>query len=158
MRTFVVTDRESLEQTLESAARGDKIIIAEGAFPERPRLVHDGNRWKEAPAPSPVTATSTSTGWKLPAVSCSPRLPATLTWTLPAGPAVGDPGDTAAHAVGRVVDDELQGAFRAEAGAVPAPDGIVGRLLATRVYDRGVRRRIAWDVDPDGVITGRLIE
>ena len=46
MRTFIVVDRESLEEALEQAGPKDKIVIAEGAFEKPPRLELDGGRWK----------------------------------------------------------------------------------------------------------------
>ena len=45
MRTFLVVDRESLNQALAEAGPKDKIVIAEGAFDRPPRLVLDGARW-----------------------------------------------------------------------------------------------------------------
>jgi hypothetical protein len=45
MRTFLVVDRESLDEALAEAGPKDKIVIAEGAFEKPPRLVLDGGRW-----------------------------------------------------------------------------------------------------------------
>jgi hypothetical protein len=45
MRTFLVVDRESLDEALAEARPKDKIVIAEGAFEKPPRLVLDGGRW-----------------------------------------------------------------------------------------------------------------
>jgi hypothetical protein len=45
MRTFLVVDRESLDEASAEAGPKDKIVIAEGAFEKPPRLVLDGSRW-----------------------------------------------------------------------------------------------------------------
>ncbi len=45
MRTFLVVDRESLNEALAEAGPKDKIVIADGAFEKPPRLVLDGARW-----------------------------------------------------------------------------------------------------------------
>ena len=45
MQTFVVVDRESLDEALKQAGPKDKIVIAEGAFEKPPRLVLDDGRW-----------------------------------------------------------------------------------------------------------------
>ena len=45
MRTFLVVDRESLNEALAEAGPKDKIVIADGAFEKPLRLVLDGARW-----------------------------------------------------------------------------------------------------------------
>lgn len=147
MKTYVVTDAESLRETLETAGRGDKIVIAEGAFDKPPKLSHDGTRWREVPAPS-------STGWTVASVSKSwiASYPVSVHSPRPVAPAPASGAVTmvaparSTHGDLRLLAARTLGCEFQKAGTAP------------RSCSEGVRRRIAWNVNADGTITGVLIE